>query len=347
MYDEDRASPVQLTDTAITYLAQCSLPELHSLYLGIAFSTEEAKAVAGANLPKLHTLHVDGAFNSPALQHLAQGRWPCLKVLVIEPCTDFGDWDCACYPHNFDPFAECNWPLLERLSASTWGHIHLFTPEGRCKWPKLKILTASCIHGQPGSCHPHLKSLVLREVPEPACIDDALAMQLPALRQYKVRPGVMSMNPDRAHVKVSDLVTKGNWPLLAHLSLQNQHLSRQGLAPLQQAKWSHMYKLDLSCNDLNAEAVQALVACKWPHLRRLKLAYNQMDEDALGALSHGKWPRLQTLGLRDNSIDDASVQHLVQGAWPELVHSDLRGNCLDLHAITTLLKGGWPRLRNL
>ena len=172
-------------------------------------------------------------------------------------------------------------------------------------------------------------------------------MQLPALRQYKVTPGVMSMDPDRAYVKVSDLVTKGNWPLLAHLSLQNQNLSRQGLAPLQQANWSHMYKLDLSCNDLNAEAVQSLVACKWPHLRRLKLAYNQMDEYALGALSHGKWPRLQTLGLRDNSIDNASVQHLVQGAWPELVHLDLRGNRLYLHAMTTLLKGSWPRLTNL
>ena len=106
MYDEGRASPVQLTDTAITYLAQCSLPELHSLYLGIAFSTEAAKAVASANLPKLHTLHIDAAFNSAALRHLAQGRWPCLKVLVIEPGTDFDDWDCACYPHNFDPFAE-------------------------------------------------------------------------------------------------------------------------------------------------------------------------------------------------------------------------------------------------
>ena len=188
MYDYGGAPRVQLTDAAITCLAQCSLPELHSLYLGIAFNTEEAKAVANANLPKLHTLHVADGFPLPALQHLARGRWPCLKVLVIGPCTGFADY--AYYPRtNFDPFAECNWPLLEKLSASRWSHIHLSTPEGQCKWPNLKTLTASCIHGQPGSCHPRLRSLVLREVYKPECMEDALTVNLPALRQYKVRQG--------------------------------------------------------------------------------------------------------------------------------------------------------------
>ena len=242
-----------------------------------------------------------------------------------------------------DPLAGSNWPLLEKLSANGWLHIHVCSSDGLCRWPKLKSLAASFVVVKQAPNLAHLQSIILHDDGHLDCLAAVAEMHLPELQELVI---ILSGEPASC-LGMSRLINGGTWPFLETLVLPGQKLGLQSMVPLLQVDWGLTQEIDLSANCLTSKAVGVMAACEWPILRELKLFFNQFDKDAIAHLVTGHWPELELLNLAYTYLDHACIQHLVQGQWPLLQHLDLSDNALTCDALPTLLQGHWPKLKLL
>jgi len=245
------------------------------------------------------------------------------------------------------------------------------------KWPKLNHLDLSenqGIHDEGvemliGGNWPSLETLNLSKTNMTAVGVGAIADQSkwPQLKH-------LDLSGNEIHDEGLQILTRGNWPLLESLNLNNSQITKKSFLNfvlnikwsnlkevhfdpvgnnaaaknLLQKNWHLLERLDLSNGEIAQNEIETIVSrCNWPQLKYLDLSGNEIHDEGLQILTQGNWPLLEALNLNRSGFSKKSFLYFILNVkWSNLkeVHFDPVGNNA---AAKNLLQKNWHLLERL
>ena len=334
------------------------------------------KMVTSLNLVNLDRLelHENEFFGASSLEYLVQGNWPKLSYLDLS----FTEIDDAA----IKVLTQGNWPLLETLylQSAKITSIGVEAIANQTKWPQLKSLNLSYnditdegIRILSQGNWLQLEILHLEGIKITSTGVEAIIDKWPKLK-------LLNLSSNNIKDECFKILSRGNWPLLETLNLDNIDVSKKALIHfLVNSHWPNFKKItlpkyfdendlrlaynfiqkdlsqveDLELNNLQiAEAQIDLIINKnqnrFPRLKYLNLSDNDLST-IVGTISLMDCPLLEQLHLENTKLTLKRFESIVnQSKWlHHLKHLNLSNNEITDDGISLFALAEWPLLQEL